>query len=268
MNTVSIALAQFDTGWHDPPAVLRKVREHAARAARNGARLMVLPEMSTTGFTMDNSQAEPLDGPSARGIAAIAADSGINILAGLATRERNGDRDRHFNSAMLFSTDGRMTSEYRKQKLFAFAGEDESYERGHSPSVFEIDGVRMAPFICYDLRFPELFRAVAPSSDVLILIANWPARRRDHWDVMVRARAIENLAYMVAVNRTGEGGGIAYDGGSAVYSPWGELIISAGCALDSTTVVEVSAARVAAVRAEYPFLSDMTVPAEASTGAV
>ena len=122
--------------------------------------------------------------------------------------------------------------------------------------IVDIDGVRVSPFVCYDLRFPELFRAVAPSADLLVVIANWPAARRPHWDALLPARAIENLSYVVGVNRTGVGNGVVYDGGSAAYDPWG-LPVAVRAAVASPSVVDVSASRVRAVREKYPFLEDM-----------
>ena len=119
-----------------------------------------------------------------------------------------------------------------------------------------LQGVRIAPFICYDLRFPELFRAVAREVDVMVVLANWPASRRTHWDALIRARAIENQCYVVAVNRIGEGGGIVYDGGSAAFDPWGTPLDSSG---GSVQCIDVDPARVRAVREEFPFLRDALV---------
>ncbi|HEX2777979.1 MAG TPA: nitrilase-related carbon-nitrogen hydrolase, partial [Gemmatimonadaceae bacterium] len=113
-------------------------------------------------------------------------------------------------------------------------------------------GVRIAPFVCYDLRFPELFRSVARETDAFVLVANWPASRRAHWDVLTRARAIENLAYMIAVNRVGRAGGLDYDGGSVAYDPWGERLTTIG----DPPIVEIDPSRVAEVRTRYPFLND------------
>ena len=143
--------------------------------------------------------------------------------------------------------------------MFAYAGEHEAYAPGEGPVVAEVEGVRVAPFVCYDLRFPELFRAVAPRVDLLCVIANWPASRQAHWDALVRARAIENQCWVAAVNRIGQGGRLAYGGGSAAYDPWGEPVLAAGDAdaAERALVFDVDAARAARVRAEYPFLKDM-----------
>jgi omega-amidase len=252
--TLRVALGEYDTGWHDPAGSLARAERVVQDAARGGAQLVVLPEMCTTGFTMDAAgQAEPVDGPSVQALGRIAAEAGVQLLAGVALRECVNGKERAVNGALLFGETGTLRSIYRKQRVFGYAGEHETYTPGTEPVIETVHGVRVAPFICYDLRFPELFRRVARDADVMVVIANWPARRRAHWDALIRARAIENQCYVVAVNRRGEGGGLSYDGGSAAYDPWGELLATSG---DSIAVVEIDPARVQAVRAEYPFLRD------------
>ena len=250
-----VALGEYDSGWHDPESSLHRAGELARRAAAAGARLVVLPEMVTTGFTMDAAQATALDaadGHAAR-LAEIAATSAVWLVASVAATEGDGRSRRAVNAAVVLDPRGETRAVYRKQKLFAFAGEHEHYAAGDEPVIVTIEGVRVAPFICYDLRFPELFRAVAREVDAFLLVANWPATRRAHWDVLTRARAIENQAFMVAVNRTGEGGGLTYDGGSVAYDPWGERLPSSG----DPAIVSIDPARVSEIRARFPFLEDM-----------
>jgi predicted amidohydrolase len=247
-----IALGEYDTGWHDPTGSLDRAERVVADAARAGARLVVLPEMCATGFTMDAVRwAEPLDGASGQRLARMAEAHGVWLLAGLAARDP-GD-GAAYNVAALLDPRGALAAAYRKQRLFGFAGEHASYGAGSAPVVATVEGVRIAPFVCYDLRFPELMRAVARDVDAIVLVANWPAARRAHWDVLVRARAIENLCYVVAVNRTGAGGGVAYDGGSAAYDAWGE---PAARTEGGAMLVDVDPARVAQTRGTYRFLDD------------
>jgi omega-amidase len=266
MSTLRLALGQYDTAWEDPMTSLERASRVIERAAAEGADLVALPETSTTGFTMESSRfAEPLEGGSVGKLAALAARHRIHVLAGVATRERDGGPGTCFNSALLFAPDGELISHYRKQRLFALGGEDAAYEAGNEHVISEIAGVRLAPFICYDLRFPELFRPAAPHVDVMILIANWPVARRVHWDVLSQARAIENQCYFATVNRVGSGGGVTYDGGSAVFGPWGELLGSAG-ASDATSgdlcCVTIDSAEVSRVRERYPFVQDCRADAE------
>jgi len=250
--TLRVALGQYDVGWQHPDASLARADAMVRDASARGAQLVVLPEMCATGFTMDARQwAEPLSGDRAKRLGAMARQAGVSIIAGLAARDADGPR----NAAVVIDASGEIDAVYYKQRLFGYGGEDVPYKAGDEPVVVTVGGVRLSPFVCYDLRFPELFRAVARDVDALVLIANWPAARRAHWDVLVRARAIENQCYMVAVNRTGEGGGIAYDGGSAAYDPWGEpLIADEG---SPAPIVEIRTAEVDRVRRKFPFLEDL-----------
>jgi predicted amidohydrolase len=269
--SLRVALGELDTGWHQPARALDGIERVAVAAAAAGAHLVVLPEMCTTGFTMEASDwAESLDGASARRLAAIAAEQRIWVLAGLSVREEsvNGGRDVFHNVAALYDASGRLRATYRKQRMFSYASEHETYEPGDAPVVVTIQGVRVSPFICFDLRFPELFRAVARDVDAMIVIANWPAERRAHWDVMLRARAIENQCFVLGVNRTGAGGGVRYDGGSAAYGPWGEPLLNVGVAdrpggsgqpatPSPVDIVTIDTAGVRDVRARYPFLIEL-----------
>ncbi|MDB4891293.1 MAG: Aliphatic amidase AmiE [Gemmatimonadetes bacterium] len=251
--TLRVALGEYDTGWHQPDGSLNRASICVQRAASTGARLVVLPEMTATGFTMQPEQwAEPIGGPVFTRLSKMAERSDVWIIAGVAARDATGFR----NLAAVFDPSGELVATYAKQRVFAFGGEHDHYAPGSAPLVIDIDGVRVSPFVCYDLRFPELFRAVAPQVDLLVVIANWPAVRRSHWDALLPARAIENLSYVAGINRTGNGGDIQYDGGSAAYDPWGAPA-SVRLAVASPSVVDVSTARVASVRTKYPFLEDM-----------
>ena len=248
-----IALGQYDTGWHEPESSLARAESIVRAGAAAGARLVVLPEMCTTGFTMDASQAERRGGRSERELARVARASSVHVLAGIAAREDAPEGERAVNMALLSDQDGRLQAEYRKQRVFAYAGEDVVYAAGRDATVTTVHGVRLGFFVCYDLRFPELFRAVARDVDAVIVIANWPAARRAHWDALLRARAIENQCYVVGVNRVGTGGGIVYDGGSAAFDPWGESLALGAAEIGC---VDVDPARVAEIRSDYPFLRD------------
>ncbi|MEX2284579.1 MAG: nitrilase-related carbon-nitrogen hydrolase [Gemmatimonadota bacterium] len=256
MAQLRVALGQYDTAWEDPRTSLQRAGQVIERAAAAGAQLVALPETSTTGFTMESERfAEPLDGNSVTVLADLASRHNVHVLAGVATREEGG----FHNSALLFAPTGELIAHYRKQRLFALGGEDASYQPGAEAVIADIDGVRIAPFICYDLRFPELFRAVAPQVDAMILIANWPQRRRAHWDVLVQARAIENQCYFVAVNRVGTASGTPHDGGSVIYGPWGESLAEANDADAATSAVSMATIdtdEVTRVRTRYPFVQD------------
>jgi predicted amidohydrolase len=254
-----VALGEYDIGWHDPAASLARASALIDRAAAAGAQVVVLPEMCTTGFTMEAAQyAEPVDGPSARAIASAARSAGVYVVAGMATRARSEGGEAFYNSSILFAPDGSLLVEYRKQRLFAYAIEHVTYTPGPSPAVVTVEGVRVALFICFDLRFPELFRAIAPAADCIVVIASWPASRQSHWDTLLRARAIESQAFVIGVNRIGRGGEIDYAGGSAAYDPWGEPLTSAG----DPMIVPVDPAMVADARRKFPFVEQREVDAD------
>jgi omega-amidase len=252
-----VALGEYDIGWHDPAASLARASAIVAAAAAGGARLVVLPEMCTTGFTMDSDLAESIAGESVTRLSRMASQSGVWLLAGVATRDADSATRAARNSALMFAPTGELSAVYHKQRLFAYANEQRSYAGGNRSVTVDVDGVRVSPFICYDLRFPELFRAVAAETDMIVVIASWPAARRLHWDALLRARAIENQCYVIGVNRIGIGDSIVYDGGSAAYDPWGiALDRSTLSGAGDVTSVAVSAGEVARVREAYPFLAD------------
>jgi predicted amidohydrolase len=253
-KSLRVALGEYDIGWHDAAVSLERASNLVAQSAASGAQLVVLPEMSTSGFTMDVNFAEPLAGGSVARLAAMAEQAKVWLIAGVATRDADPADGFARNSALIFTPTGSLTAVYNKQRLFAYANEQRSYRTGDSSVTVNMDGVRVSPFICYDLRFPELFRRVASRTDVVIVIASWPAARREHWDVLLRARAIENQCYVIGVNRIGVGDSLTYDGGSAAYDPWGNRLDQADGG--GSAIVDVSAAEVERVRSAYPFLAD------------
>jgi predicted amidohydrolase len=178
----------------------------------------------------------------------VADGLGVHLLAGIPTLP--GPR----NDAVLVAPDGH-TRRYSKLHPFTFGGEHEHYRAGDGVVTWEVEGVRITPFICYDLRFPEPFRLAATDTDVYVVIANWPERRRAHWQTLLRARAIENLAYVVGVNRVGEGGGLVYQGDSAAVSPWGETLVGAA-GDEAVVIVDVDPIRVRDARRAFPVLDD------------
>jgi omega-amidase len=204
--------------------------------------------MCTTGFTMDaEAFAEPPDGKSVRAFSALAADHGLWVIAGLSIR-REG---RYLNSALAFAPDGSLAATYDKQRLFGYAKETEIYSSGSVPCVVEVCGVTIGLFVCFDLRFPELFREVGPDVDAFVLLANWPSPRQRHWEVLTQARAIENQCYMIAVNRIGEAGGLKYVGGSAIFDPKGERVDRTAPG-SSLRIGDISSNTVAKTRKEFP----------------
>jgi predicted amidohydrolase len=151
--------------------------------------------------------------------------------------------------------DGRDLALYAKMHLIALLGENANYEPGDRLVPFDLGRVRAASLICYDLRFPEIFRAVVNECGLILVIASWPAPRQLHWDVLLQARAIESQCFVVGVNRVGEGGGYTFSGGSAVIDPLGQVIARA---VDNETllVADLDLAQIVQVRENFPFLRD------------
>jgi omega-amidase len=247
-----VALGEYDIGWHDPVQSLARARVVAQQARAAGAYLLVLPEMCASGFTMEADKfAEPPDGPSSRALSALAAEHHLWIIAGLSMR-RDG---RYLNSALAFAPDGSLVATYDKQRLFGYAKETTVYSAGTSPSVIKLGGLSVGLFVCFDLRFPELFREVAAEVDACVIIANWPSARQRHWEVLTQARAIENQCYVVAVNRIGKGDGLEYSGGSLILDPWG-VRCDTPAPDSSLRIGELSRGLVATVRESFPLSPD------------
>ncbi len=246
---MNITLVQPRLFWNEP-AQNRERLETLIRSAVP-ADLFVLPETFTTGFLGESGDTdEGMDGATLAWMRSLAAELGAAIAGSAVIVTPEGRHNR-----FLFVEPSGAMHRYDKRHLFSFAGEDRHYVPGRERVVFEYSGWRFCPQICYDLRFPVWCRNRG-DYDVLLLVANWPARRVAAWDALLRARAIENQCYVVAVNCVGEGGkGVQYPGHSAIYDPLGEAVIepweeegyrTAGVDLD----------QLRAVREELPFAAE------------
>ena len=249
-----VALLQHDLAFEDAPATLSHLRPLVDGAAAMGAQLVVLTEMFATGFSMDTERvAEPAgDGPGARFLAQAAARTGATVAGSLPVREAE---DRRPVNRFLFAFPDGTVASYDKIHPFAYGGEDRHYDAGDKVASLRVAGVALTPFVCYDLRFADVFWQAAERTDAYVLVANWPATRQAHFRALVVARAIENQAYVLATNRVGRGGGIDYVGGTIAVDPFGEVLAEAGNA-EETLLVDIDPARVAAVRDRYRFLAD------------
>jgi predicted amidohydrolase len=248
---VRVAGIQADLSWEDPGSNQARLAPRIDAAAAGGARLVALPEMWPTGFSM---RPEAL-ADSERYLAEAARRTGAAVGGSIAQRASGWPRARN---VCVWAEPGGSLRRYAKIHPFSFGGEADHYEGGDALVTFDVHGVRVTPFVCYDLRFPELWALAAPSTDLFVLVANWPAARAAHWRALLVARAIETQAYVLGVNRVGEGGGLAYAGDSALVSPLGDLVGDGFGAPGAERIVEgdVDAAVVRDVRARYPFLAD------------
>ena len=248
---MKIALLQTDIAWEDVPENHRRAAKLLVEAASGGARLALLPEMFNTGFSMDSQRiAQPPGGPSETFLREQAEALDIWILASIPEAGDPAPR----NMALLVSPQGTVTR-YAKIHPFSYAGEHEHYAAGDRVVTADVEGVRVTPFVCYDLRFPEPFRVAAAETDLFAVVANWPDARREHWRTLLRARAIENQAFVAGVNRVGDGGRLHYAGDSAVIGPLGETLAE-GDDRERVLLCDIDPAKVAELRARFPALED------------
>jgi len=247
---------QFDIAWENKPANFATVRRLLDQAAPEKDSLVALPEMFATGFTMNTAAiAETAGGETEQFLAATAKEFGVCLVAGAAMRGRDGQVR---NKALVFSPAGGLLAFYAKMRSFTPGGEHEHYTAGERPVVFRWGECSVAPFICYDLRFPELFREVAATHrpEVFVIIANFPTKRIEHWQGLLKARAIENQAYVIGVNRVGNDPLYEYGGRSLIVDPLGEVLADAG-EREGFISAELDLSNLRKYRAGLPFLDDL-----------
>ena len=252
-NSMKIVAIQYDIDWNAPQKNFTQLRTLIARAVSDGAEFVILPEMFSTGFIVDSTDHfEPSNGPSVNFLCEMATTHGIWIT-GTCT-ELCDDDPRPYNSLVVVSP-AQNIFRYRKIHPFTYGGEDRIYRAGTSFMTVPIGDLRVSFFVCYDLRFADEFWALAQDTDLYVVPANWPHSRREHWLTLLRARAIENQAYIVGCNRVGEGGGLTYVGDSIIIDPLGHVLNQAA-AQTCTITADVSHNVVHEARARYPFLRD------------
>jgi omega-amidase len=252
-----IAAVQHDIVWSDRDANFERLAPIVAAAAGAGAGLVLLTETFSTGFVVDDLDiGEPEGGPSSAFLAGQAREHGVWV-GGSCPEIPSGapaDDRRPYNSFVLAGPDGTV-HRYRKVHPFSFGGEEKHYRAGSDLVTVDVNGLRVSLFVCYDLRFADEFWQLARDTDVYLVPANWPEKRRLHWQTLLQARAIENQAYVVGVNRVGDGGGIAYCGDSRIVDPLGELLATAS-RTESILLADISADTVRSTREHFPFLQD------------
>lgn len=256
---MKIALIQLNTVWEAKRVNLERAELFTGRAAAEGCDLIVFPEMFSSGFSMNvPAIAEEGLGETVSVLSELAGQGPINLIAGFPIKTPMEEKGR--NMAFFFNRTGKLDATYTKMHPFTHAEEDRHYIAGEHTSIFEIDGTPSSVFICYDLRFPEVFRSVAREVSLIFVIANWPTERKDHWETLLKARAIENQCFVVGVNRTGtDGNGMRYPGASCVVDPLGRVVCS-GNETEEFLTCEIDPQDVFRVRSQYRFLEDMRAP--------
>jgi predicted amidohydrolase len=249
LDPLNVTLVQACLQWRDPERNRAQLEQMMRAAGTSG--LFVLPETFTTGFLGDtDGTAETMEGPTVAWMLGLAAELDAAVCGSAVIRDGAGLRNR-----FLLATPSGAVHHYDKRHLFSYAGEDKRFTAGLERVVFEYRGWRICPQICYDLRFPVWCRSRG-DYDLLLFVANWPSPRVAAWDALLRARAIENQCWVVAVNRVGEdGNGVSYPGHSAIYDPMGDAAI-APWAGEGCRGADLSLEQVRAVRKRFPFADE------------
>jgi len=251
---LKFALVQFAPIFENKKAS-KKYIEQMLTSMQLHVDMIIFPEMTLTGFTMRSRKfaEDGSDGDSVRFFSDLAKHYSAHIFAGFIIR----DGSSFYNTLGHFDPEGRLVAKYYKIHPFSFSGENKFYTAGTGPETTRIDRYRIVLAICYDLRFPELFRMYAKKRvHLLIDIANWPQARIEHWRTLLKARSIEDQCYVIGVNRIGQDKKNVYNGNSCVFAPFGEEICQAG-EQEGITTGTIDLEKVIQVQHDYPFLNDM-----------
>ena len=250
-----VTCVQSDITWEDKAATHAAVRAMLEAAPPPQGSLIVLPEMFSTGFSMNlEAIAEGRQRSTERFMAELARQYGCGVLGGVVNRNADGMGR---NEALAIGPEGAELARYHKIHPFSFGREAESYAPGGEVVTFAWSDTVIAPFVCYDLRFPEVFRhAALRGAEVMVVIACWPAVRQEHWAALLRARAIENQAFVVAVNRIGRDPKLEYAGRSTVIDPRGEVLAEADDQ-PRTFGLELDLPDLRQYREQFPALADI-----------
>ncbi len=250
-NILSLALVQFDIVWHDTHANIQKVQDLCASVS---ADVYILPEMFHTGFTMEPQNVPKADMQAAQAFLQNMSKEKAALVVGGTVQEDGG---KFYNR--LFAYDhGTLVAQYDKRHLFSFAQEPKHYAPGNEAVQLEYQGWKIAPFTCYDLRFPVFTRNSKEAPfDLQLFIASWPEARISAWDTLLHARAIENQCYVVGVNRVGEdGSGISYVGHSRAVDPYGKTQLEFADGEEAVKKIDIDKEALDRFRSKFPVLED------------
>ncbi len=254
MPILTVSLAQINIKAGDPRINWATMQEWTAEAVRRGSDLVVFPELWDNGYALDKAKdvASSLSAGLFAQVAALSRTSNIHIIGSMLEKRGVGV----YNSSAVFSPRAGVLGAYRKIHLFGMFNEQQYLNAGESPLTLDMPWGRTSIAICYDLRFPELFRRYAvDGSKMVILPAEWPHPRLNHWRTLIQARAIENQMFVIACNRVGESLGSQYFGHSMIVDPWGDLVCEGGES-ETMLTVKINTDQVDEVRAKMPVIAD------------
>jgi omega-amidase len=226
---LKVYLLQFSPVWEDKEKNFEQVKKWIQSNKPSPNSLLVLPETFATGFSLRLDKTLPSEPQQTESfLKNLSLEYGIWVMGGMITPAQDSS-NKGKNSVVLYSPDGTKWGSYEKVHLFNPSGEEKVHLPGNQVEVFEINGLKICPLICYDLRFPEVFReGTKNGAEVFVVHACWPSKRMNHWKVLLQARAIENQAYVIGSNRTGEEPETQYEGGSMVVDPQGNILMELG----------------------------------------
>lgn len=252
---LTISLGQIDIKLGDPQANFEKIKSMTEEAARRGSDIVIFPELWSTGYDLDNAakHATPTDEGIFADTAELARDNGISILGSCLSLQ---GENAFGNTAVLHDKQGTAVAEYSKVHLFRLMDEEKYLTAGEQLTLVESEWGMSGLGICYDLRFPEMFRRYSLSGARMVMLpAEWPHPRLKHWQTLLKARAIENQMFIVACNRVGETNGTSFFGHSCIIDPWGETVIEAG-ETEVLLTATIDTAVVDEVRKKIPVFED------------
>ncbi|MFT3995577.1 MAG: amidohydrolase [Dysgonomonas sp.] len=246
-----VSLAQYDILWEDKSANLAKIEKIVSSLAGE-TDLVVLPEMCTTGFSMNSHQlAEPVTGTTVSHLSKLAQQYDIAICGSFIAIDKN----KYFNRGFFITSESQHY--YDKRHLFRMGQEADYFSAGEKKLIIEHKGFKICLLVCYDLRFPVWARNVDNEYDLLIYTANWPASRSHVWNILLEARAIENMCYVCGVNRVGaDGNNLVHEGNSKMIDAKGETILSIDLNLEDTKTVHISKENLNKFRTKFPAWKD------------
>lgn len=250
-ESLTISLVQSDTVWEDVSMNLERLSQNIEHL-KDDTDMIILPELFSTGFTMNASAlAESMSGRGVTWMLEAAKTKNCVVIGSLLIEED----DKYYNRLIVAFPEGH-TVHYDKRHLFSFAGEDKVFTAGKNKLIFEYKGFRICPLICYDLRFPVWARNTE-EVDLIVFVANWPNARMLAWDTLLKARAIENLCYVIGVNRVGEdNNNLMYTGHSAVYDALGDTILTFESGMSVTGSLTLDRDHIELTRRQFRFLED------------
>lgn len=217
---MKLAVYQMNIIWENKEANLQRMRKKLQMLSEKDIDMILLPEMSFTGFSMNTDATKEADFETIKKMTAFARQYHMAIAFGW-VKDCGEKSENHYT---VIDQYGDILSDYVKIHPFSYSGEDKKFQGGSNIPVFQFEGTTFATFICYDLRFPEVFQIASKSANVVLVPANWPEARAEHWKCLLRARAIENQVYIMAVNCVGNINGLNYSGDSCIIAPDGEVL--------------------------------------------